>query len=169
MELSTRIPISPSDTVSARRNSVSASGPGITAISTGTRGAQMRSRVGQRLPLSRTGIGKALLLVTPERWEATFDSESPVEQATHQTKEAFLSRMKTYASEGIALDLEDNEPGIRCVAAPIRDGSGQIIAAISMSATNPYMLDERMKALKSVMGSTAAQISRKLGYSGKTF
>ena len=77
--------------------------------------------------------------------------------------------MKTYASEGIALDLEDNEPGIRCVAAPIRDGSGQIIAAISMSATNPYMLDERMKALKSVMGSTAAQISRKLGYSGKTF
>lgn len=129
----------------------------------------MRSRVGQRLPLSRTGIGKALLLDTPERWEATFDSESPVEQATHQTKEAFLSRMKTYASEGIALDLEDNEPGIRCVAAPIRDGSGQIIAAISMSATNPYMLDERMKALKSVMGSTAAQISRKLGYSGKTF
>ena len=31
------------------------------------------------------------------------------------------------------------------------------------------MPDERMKALKSVMGSTAAQISRKLGYSGKTF
>ena len=30
--------------------------------------------------------------------------------------------------------------------------SGQIIAAISMSATNPYMPDERMKALKSVMG-----------------
>ncbi|MFK0082984.1 IclR family transcriptional regulator [Glutamicibacter sp. NPDC090743] len=135
----------------------------------GTRGAQMRSRVGQRMPLSRTGIGKALLLDTPLRWESTFDSESPVEQASHQTKEAFLSRMKAYAKEGIAMDLEDNEPGIRCVAAPIRDGSGQIIAAISMSATNPYMPDERMKALKSVMGSTATQISRKLGYSGKTF
>lgn len=77
--------------------------------------------------------------------------------------------MKTYAREDIALDLEDNEPGIRCVAAPIRDGSGKIIAAISMSATNPYMPDERMKVLKSVMGSTAAQISRKLGYTGKTF
>ncbi|KUM31124.1 transcriptional regulator [Arthrobacter sp. EpRS66] len=135
----------------------------------GTRGAQMRSRVGQRMPLSRTGIGKALLLDTPDRWEATFDSESPIEQATHQTKASFLKRMKSYAAEGIALDLEDNEPGIRCVAAPIRDGSGQIIAAISMSATNPYMPDERMKALKSVMGSTAVQISRKLGYSGKVF
>ncbi len=135
----------------------------------GTRGAQMRSRVGQRMPLSRTGIGKALLLDDAERWESTFDAESPVEQASDQTKEAFLARMKTYAREGIALDLEDNELGIRCVAAPIRDGSGKIIAAISMSATNPYMPDERMKALKSVMGSTAAQISRKLGYSGKTF
>jgi len=135
----------------------------------GTRGAQMRSRVGQRMPLSRTGIGKALLLDTPDRWESTFDSESPIEQATHQTKTSFLNRMKSYAAEGIALDLEDNEPGIRCVAAPIRDGSGQIIAAISMSATNPYMPDERMAALKSVMGSTAAQISRKLGYSGKTY
>ncbi|MGO2032004.1 IclR family transcriptional regulator [Glutamicibacter ardleyensis] len=135
----------------------------------GTRGAQMRSRVGQRMPLSRTGIGKALLLDSGDRWEATFDSESPVQQSSHQTKEAFLRRMATYAYEGTALDLEDNEPGIRCVAAPIRDGSGKIIAAISMSATNPYMPDERMKALKTVMRSTAAQISRKLGYTGKTF
>ncbi|MGP9784286.1 transcriptional regulator [Arthrobacter sp. MYb229] len=135
----------------------------------GTRGAQMRSRVGQRMPLSRTGIGKALLLDSADRWETTFDSESPIQQSSHQTKDAFLRRMATYAREGIALDLEDNEPGIRCVAAPIRDGSGKIIAAISMSATNPYMPEERMKALKAVMGSTAAQISRKLGYSGKTF
>lgn len=135
----------------------------------GTRGAQMRSRVGQRMPLSRTGIGKALLLDSVDRWEATFDSESPVQQSSHQTKEAFLRRMAVYAHEGTALDLEDNEPGIRCVAAPIRDGSGKIIAAISMSATSPYMPDERMKALKTVMRSTAAQISRKLGYTGKTF
>lgn len=135
----------------------------------GTRGAQMRSRVGQRMPLSRTGIGKALLLDTPDRWESTFDSESPVQQEPVKTKEEFLLRMEIYAQEGIALDLEDNEPGIKCVAAPIRDGSGKIIAAISMSATNPYMPDERMKALKSVMGSTAAQISRKLGYIGKVY
>ncbi|GAA0191889.1 IclR family transcriptional regulator [Glutamicibacter creatinolyticus] len=135
----------------------------------GTRGAQMRSRVGQRMPLSRTGIGKALLLDSFDRWELTFDSESPVQQLSHQTKESFLHRMASYAEEGIALDLEENEPGIRCVAAPIRDGSGKIIAAISMSATNPYMPDERMNALKTVMASTAGQISRKLGYSGKSY
>lgn len=135
----------------------------------GTRGAQMRSRVGQRMPLSRTGIGKALLIDNPERWESAFDAESPVEQSTPQSKEAFMERMRTYAVEDIALDLEDNEPGIRCVAAPIRDGSGKIIAAISMSATNPYMPHERMTALKAVMGSTASHISKKLGYSGRTF
>lgn len=135
----------------------------------GTRGAQMRSRIGLRMPLSRTGIGKALLLDTPERWEETFDRESPVEQSTSLSKDDFLKRMASYANAGTALDLEDNEPGIRCVAAPIRDGSGKIIAAISISATSPYMPKERMKALTSVMSQTALQISRKLGYSGHTF
>ncbi|MHA7242764.1 IclR family transcriptional regulator [Paeniglutamicibacter antarcticus] len=135
----------------------------------GTRGAQMRSRVGQRMPLSRTGIGKALLLDTPERWTSTFDRESPVDQVSHSSRQEFLARMEVYALAGIALDLEDNEPGIRCVAAPIRDGSGKIIAAISMSATTPYMPEARMTALKTVMAHTAQQISRKLGYTGRTY
>lgn len=135
----------------------------------GTRGAQMRSRVGQRMPLSRTGIGKALLLDAPERWLSTFDSESPVDQVSRTSRDVYMARMGAYAEAGIALDLEDNEPGIRCVAAPIRDGSGKIIAAISMSATNPYMPEARMTALKVVMAQTAQQISRKLGYAGRTY
>ncbi|MDO5745111.1 MAG: IclR family transcriptional regulator, partial [Micrococcaceae bacterium] len=113
----------------------------------GTRGAQMRSRVGQRMPLSRTGIGKALLIDTPDRWASTFERESPVDEGSPSSREDFMARMALYASEGIALDLEDNEPGIKCVAAPIRDGSGKIIAAISMSATTPDMPEARMTAL----------------------
>lgn len=135
----------------------------------GTRGAQMRSRVGQRMPLSRTGIGKALILDTPERWSATFDRESPVDHVSLVSRQEFMARMDSYATAGVALDLEDNEPGIRCVAAPVRDGSGKIVAAISMSATTPYMPDERMTALKTVMAQTARQISRKLGYAGRTY
>ncbi len=78
-------------------------------------------------------------------------------------------RMESYTAEGMALELEVNVPEIRYVAARIRDGSDQIIAAISMTATSPHSAGERLLALVSVMGSTIAQISRRLEYSAKTF
>ena len=79
--------------------------------------------------------------------------------------EAFVKRMHGYTRDGASLDLEENGPGIRCVAAPIRDGSGDIVAGISLSATRPYMPKERMQALVPVMKSAAREISVKLGYS----
>lgn len=132
----------------------------------GSRGAEMRSRVGYRMPLSRTGIGKALLLDEPARWAAVFDADHASSDLPARAREDYVQRMHTYANQGATLDLEENEPGIRCVAAPIRDGSGSIVAAISMSATNPYMPADRMRALVPVMKQAASNISTKLGYSG---
>jgi DNA-binding IclR family transcriptional regulator len=132
----------------------------------GSRGAEMRSRVGYRMPLSRTGIGKALLLDEPERWASVFDSEHGESAPDREAREAFLHRMRRYADQGATLDLEENEPGIRCVAASVRNGSGAIVAAISISATNPYMPTDRMRALVPVMQQTALTISKRLGYSG---
>jgi DNA-binding IclR family transcriptional regulator len=132
----------------------------------GSRGAEMRSRVGYRMPLSRTGIGKALLLDEPERWAGVFDSELAESAPDRDGRDAFLQRMHRYAQQGATLDLEENEPGIRCVAASVRDGSGAIVAAISISATNPYMPADRMRALVPVLQQTALAISKKLGYSG---
>ena len=132
----------------------------------GSRGAEMRSRVGYRMPLSRTGIGKALLLDEPERWAPVFDQDHAGSAPAPEVREMYLHRMKGYAEQGATLDLEENEPGIRCVAASVRNGSGAIVAAISISATNPYMPMERMLALVPVMQQTALNISKKLGYSG---
>lgn len=132
----------------------------------GSRGAEMRSRVGYRMPLSRTGIGKALLLDEPERWAAVFDEDHAGAQPPEGTRDRYLQQMRSYAVQGATLDLEENEPGIRCVAAPVRDGSGSIVAAISISATNPYMPADRMRALVPVMQQAAAVISKKLGYLG---
>ncbi|WP_340688625.1 IclR family transcriptional regulator C-terminal domain-containing protein [Amycolatopsis coloradensis] len=62
------------------------------------------------------------------------------------------------------MDLEDNEPGIRCVAAPIRDATGAIAGAISVSATRPYMPAARMRGLNRVVGRAARQVSAGLGH-----
>lgn len=112
--------------------------------------------------MTRTGVGKALLLGQDDRWERMFVAENP--GADSAAVNAFIERMKGYTHDGASLDLEENEPGIRCVAAPIRDGSGDIVAGISLSATRPFMPKDRMQALVPVMKSAAREISVKLGF-----
>jgi DNA-binding IclR family transcriptional regulator len=140
----------------------------------GQRGAEMRSRVGLRMPLTRTGIGKALLLdddatAWVERWRAETPADetaaSPVApQNGAKAEEDFVSRMKHYRKGGYSFDMEENEPGIRCVAAPVRDGSGAIVGAISVSATAPYMPVARMREILPLVQQVAGSISAEMGH-----
>lgn len=135
----------------------------------GTRGAEMRSRIGLRMPMTRTGIGKALLLDSPERWERLYSWESPVDTSAPGSAvlgdvEAFVARMRDYARRGAAYDLEENEPGVRCIAAPVRDATGAICAALSVAATRPYMPSQRMRSLVPVVRQAAESISSELGF-----
>jgi DNA-binding IclR family transcriptional regulator len=134
----------------------------------GSRGAEMRSRIGYRMPLTRAGVGKALLLDSADRWRDAFEADLAHPQLSPIAKdidvEDFCTRMRSFARRGAALDLEDNEPGIRCVAAPVRDVSGKIVGAISVSATRPYMPSARMRGLVPVVSRAAGRISAALGY-----
>jgi DNA-binding IclR family transcriptional regulator len=120
------------------------------------------------MPLAATGVGKALLLDAEEpQWKALHRIGEPVSSRApggRQTWEAFRDRMREYAAKGYAFDLEDNEPSIRCVAAPVRDASSGIVAAISVSSTVPYMSLERMREMVAVVQGTAAGISAELGW-----
>jgi DNA-binding IclR family transcriptional regulator len=78
----------------------------------------------------------------------------------------WLRRMREYAKLGHTFDLEENEDRIRCVAAPVRDATGRIKAAISVSSAAQYMNDERMQALAKEVRWAAEQISRELGWDG---
>jgi DNA-binding IclR family transcriptional regulator len=134
----------------------------------GRNGPEMRSRVGQRMPLTRTGIGKALLLdTTQSEWRRLFDEQPPPTTLWPGREEpgwdAFHQRMLTYVAGQYAFDLEDNEPSIRCVAAPVRDASACIVAAISVASTAPYMSLERMQALVPRVQSAALALSQELG------
>lgn len=135
----------------------------------GTRGAEMRSRIGHRMPLTRTGIGKSLLLDSPDRWREQFLADRPAGagqglERDVLTADAFVRVMEASVARGTTFDLEENEPGILCVAAPVRDISGAIVAAVSVSATRPYMPPERLEALEPVVLDAARRISAGLGH-----
>ena len=78
----------------------------------------------------------------------------------------WLKRMRAYARRGVTFDLEENEPQVYCIAAPIRDASGATVAAFSVSSTAPYMARDRMDRLAGDVQDVAHAISRALGWSG---
>ena len=75
--------------------------------------------------------------------------------------------LKQIRESGYAIDNEENEIGIRCVGAPIRDQFGEVIAAISISVP-AIRAESRLleTTLKDQVTGTALSISRKLGYRG---
>ncbi|HEV3105859.1 MAG TPA: IclR family transcriptional regulator [Trinickia sp.] len=137
----------------------------------GQRGLEMRSRVGHRMPLASTGIGKALMLdCMPQVWSTQFDSARRAQAGAtfrpdnQPDKPVFLQRMVRYSAGGFTFDLEENEASIRCVAAPVRDASGAIVAAVSVASTIPYMPLERMDELVLLVQREARAISEELGW-----
>ncbi|MGN6278479.1 MAG: IclR family transcriptional regulator [Sphingomonas sp.] len=130
----------------------------------GRRRIEISSRVGDRQPLTSTGLGKALMVDTPEAdWRRLFDSDRrdggvPIDFALWQ------DRMRGYVAAGRAYDLEENEDQIRCVAAPIRDAAHRIVGAISVSSAAQYMDDTRMDALTADVLDTARAISAEFGW-----
>ncbi|QKS26775.1 IclR family transcriptional regulator [Vreelandella titanicae] len=127
------------------------------------RAVEISSRIGGGKPLISTGIGKALLLDSDEtEWRHIY------ERSTHLlrepgTLEQWLKLMREYVKQGYSYDLGEDEQSIRCVAAPIRDSSSRIIAAISVSSTVDYMSLERMEQLAPVVQRSAKLISAELG------
>jgi len=130
----------------------------------GRRRVEISSRVGDRQPLTSTGLGKALLLDDNEvHWHKLF-LEDQASGSPKATWEIWLDRMKNYVTVGRAFDLQENEDYIRCVAAPIRDVSGSVVAAISVSSAAQYMDDARMQSLTGEVMATTAAISADIGW-----
>jgi len=131
-------------------------------------GLQMASKVGHRSPAHCCAVGKILLSELPEeRVEAIIQARGlPQRTENTITDKAQLSKhLKQIREQGYSIDDEENEVGIRCVAAPIRNAMGEAIAAISISGPALRITKEAIeKSLKSLVMKTAMRISEKLGY-----
>jgi DNA-binding IclR family transcriptional regulator len=131
----------------------------------GSRRVEISSRIGERQPLRSTGLGKALILDEPEtRWRELYAYENREGRRYDVPLGEWLRRMHDYAKAGCALDLEENEDRIRCVAAPIRDATNNIVGAISVSSAAQYMNDTRMQTLADDVRNTARMISLDMGW-----
>lgn len=130
------------------------------------RAVEISSRIGGSKPLISTGIGKALLLDGPEsEWRELYERNVHLLREPCSLDE-WLRTMSHYAASGYSYDLGEDEQSIRCVAAPLRDNSGRIVAAISVSSTLEHMNPERMRKLVPAVLRAAGQISAELGAAG---
>lgn len=127
------------------------------------RSVEISSRIGGRKPLISTGVGKALILDwSEEEWCALYHRDAHLLRE-EITVAQWVELMRRYAQSGYAFDLGEDAPPIRCVAAPVRDGSRKIVAAISVSSTVEYMPSERMQMLIPIVKGVATKISAELG------
>jgi DNA-binding IclR family transcriptional regulator len=121
------------------------------------------SRVGGRLPLHATGVGLVLLAFAPADLQAEYLASELTRftPATVTDPELLRRRLAEIRATGVASMSEEMTPGSSSLAAPIRDRTGQVVAAVSVvTRTLPEQDPEQDAAVR-----TAARgISRTLGY-----
>jgi DNA-binding IclR family transcriptional regulator len=130
----------------------------------GSRRMEVRSVIGERRPLASTGLGKALILdETTQQWREAFRNTPDAPRGANAEAD-WIERMGVFKRWGATFDVEENADQVRCVAAPIRGASGQIVAALSLSSLPQYMDDARMDALIGPVKAAARAISIDLGW-----
>ena len=135
----------------------------------GTSYMRMVSALGKRVPAHGTGVGKMLLSsLTEEELSALYPPEYPPQQMTAKTI-ADLSAMKVELGRtrerGYALDDEESTVGLRCVAAPVYDAAGTMVAAMSISVPVARWSRNRQDELLALVLAGTRELSARLGHS----
>jgi DNA-binding IclR family transcriptional regulator len=126
------------------------------------------SRVGSRLPAYCTASGKVHLAhLSDDEINELFPNRQfkSYTKTTITDREQLKEVLKTVAEKGYAIDDEEMDIGVRCVAAPIRDYTRRIVGAISISGPTMRLSDERIeKELIPLVQGSAEELSARLGY-----
>jgi DNA-binding IclR family transcriptional regulator len=126
-------------------------------------GMQVVRAVGGRAPLHLTSVGKLFLAEDDLKAARAYATRTGLAGNTRNsiTDPARLEReLALVRARGYARDNEELEPGVRCIAAGIRDDTGRLVAGLSISAPADFVQDDWIDQLCR----TAAQISAALGF-----
>ena len=108
---------------------------------------RMYSRVGKRIPLYCTSIGKVILAGLPQtRRKAMLDCMQLVRftSSTISERVSLETELDAIIESGFAEDREEHEKGIRCIAVPVKDHEGNTVAGLSVSWP-VFRFDEKEK------------------------
>ncbi|MEE2664835.1 MAG: IclR family transcriptional regulator [Myxococcota bacterium] len=130
------------------------------------------SRVGGRMPVHSSALGKVLIGNADEATRTDYDTQvvaRGLEARTDGTitdRDKLFEHLRTVAVQGFALDIDEYELGLRCAAAPVFDAEGRCVAGLSVSGPAPRMSEDRLHCeVVEVLTGSADRLSAQLGRS----
>lgn len=131
------------------------------------RTVRMFTRIGERAPLHCTGVGKVLLAGLPKEERSDLIDRLELPRFTAATicdGDLLKQELEQVATRGYAMDREEREEDVTCIAAPLRDYSGEVVAGVSISAPSSRLDEAQQQELLPYLLAAADKISRELGY-----
>jgi len=128
---------------------------------------RLASWIGRRLDLNCTGVGKVLLAFLPQdELDQLLKTAVFARHNSHTiiSKSALRRELLLVKQSGYALDDEEDEPGLRCIGAPVFGPNGRAMAAISVAGTTSQIMIDRVPSLSRMIIRTAQGISSCLGH-----
>lgn len=115
--------------------------------------------IGRLIPMHCTAVGKCLLAFS----DVPLPDDLPARtERTITQREALIGHLEDIRRTGYTLDDEENDYGVRCMAAPIYDHTGTSTACIGISGPKVRMTDERLDELGKMVLKTARELSEQL-------
>lgn len=122
---------------------------------------------GRCVPLHCTSVGRALISDYDARRLAELFGSAPLAALTKRTVDsisALAKQCQLSRKRGFALDDQEHYEGVRCIAAPIRDASGEIIGSIGISAPAERLTKGLYKQVGQQVMQAAEEVAAKLGH-----
>lgn len=133
-----------------------------------TRTVRMVSAAGRRLPAHCTAVGKMLLAsLPPDELEGRLAEAGPLRAMTPYSlaePEALRGALREAAERGVAVEWQESNRDVGCVAAPVRDAAGRVVAALSVSVPVVRFARERRVELEALVRRGAGELSERLGH-----
>jgi DNA-binding IclR family transcriptional regulator len=138
------------------------------AKATSDRALTVNHGVGTRMPAHCSALGKVLLAGQrdPEEFDRVVAQRGLAPNTPRSITEAatLRSHLELVVSRGWALDDEEFAQGLRCMAAPVYDASGDVVAAVGLSGPTNRVTQERVDALAERVRWASTTLSEQLGY-----
>ncbi|WKX68697.1 IclR family transcriptional regulator [Streptomyces sp. XD-27] len=134
-----------------------------------THAVRMVSAAGRRLPAHCTSVGKMLLASLPlTELEARMAGRefAAMTPDSITDPEELLAALAGIREAGIASEHRESNPDVSCVAAPVRDSAGRVVAALSISVPMIRWSEERERELAELAAKGAGDLSVRLGHRG---